>query len=141
MRVQDPVKYAEVLLAIARPREGYTGDRIRGMFGTAEIEVRLPVFIPVHVTYQTAIVDKDSKLQFREDIYGRDRALLAILKSDERKVADIPIERKDNVVRREALAMPDQVWGWGGQNIFARLFGFPAAQSGHRRRSVTERVR
>jgi L,D-transpeptidase YcbB len=141
MRVRDPVKYAEVLLAIARPREGFTEDRIRGMFGTAEIEVHLPVSIPVHVTYQTAFVDKNGKLQLRDDIYGRDRPLLAILKSDERKVADIPIERKDNSVRREALAMPDQVWGWGRQNIFARLFGAPAAQSGHPRTSVTERVR
>ena len=24
--------------------------------------------------------------------------------------------------------MPDQVWGWGGQNLFARLFGSFAAQ-------------
>jgi murein L,D-transpeptidase YcbB/YkuD len=133
MRVQDPVKYAEVLLAIARPREGFTGERIRGMFGNAEVDVRLPVFIPVHLTYQTAFVDKDGKLQFREDIYGRDRALLAILKSDERKLADIPIERKDNAVRREALAMPDQAWGWGGQNFFARLFGSAAAQPAPRR--------
>jgi murein L,D-transpeptidase YcbB/YkuD len=141
MRVQDPVKYAEVLLAIARPREGFTEERIRGMFGNEEIDIRLPIFIPVHLTYQTAFVDKDGKLQFREDIYGRDKALLAILKSDERKLADIPIERKDNAVRREALAMPDQAWGWGGQNFFARLFGSPAAQPGPRRRSVTERVR
>jgi L,D-transpeptidase YcbB len=140
MRVQDPAKYAEVLLAIARPREGFTEERIRGMFGTEEIEVRLPIFVPVHLTYQTAFVDKEGKLQSREDIYGRDKALLAILKSNERKVADIPIERKDNVVRREALAMPDQAWGWGGQNFFARLFGSPAAPSGPRRRSVTERV-
>ena len=129
MRVQDPVKYAEVLLAIARPREGYTENRIRSMFGNSEIEVRLPVFIPVHVTYQTAFVNKDGKLQIRDDIYGRDKALLTILKSDERKVADIAIERKDNAVRREALAVPDQVWGWGGgQNIFSRLFGVTAAQ-------------
>jgi murein L,D-transpeptidase YcbB/YkuD len=141
MRVQDPVKYAEVLLEIARPREGFTKERIRGMFGNAEIEVRLPISIPVHVTYQTAFVDKEGKLQFREDIYGRDKALLAILKSDERKLADVPIERKDNVVRREALAMPDQAWGWSGQNFFARLFGSPAAQTGPRRRSVTERNR
>ena len=71
MRVQDPVKYAEVLLAIARPREGYTENRIRSMFGSSEIEVRLPVFIPVHVTYQTAFVNKDGKLQIRDDIYGQ----------------------------------------------------------------------
>jgi murein L,D-transpeptidase YcbB/YkuD len=142
MRVQDPVKYAEVLLAIARPREGYTEDRIRSMFGNSEIEVRLPVFIPVHVTYQTAFVDKDGKLQIRDDIYGRDKALLTILNSDERKVADIAIERKDNAVRREALAVPDQVWGSGaGQNIFSRLFGFTAAQPETRRRSTATRAR
>lgn len=128
MRVENPVKYAMVLLAIARPGGGYTEQRIREMFGNNEIEVRLPAFIPVHMTYQTAFVDEEGKLQFRQDVYGRDRALLAILKGDERKVAAIPIERKDNVVRREALAMPDQVWGWGGQNFFARLFGSFAAQ-------------
>ena len=95
------------------------------MFGNSEIEVRLPVFIPVHVTYQTAFVDKNGKLQLRNDIYGRDKALLAILKSDERRIADTPIERKDNTVRQEALAVPDV-----GRNIFAQLFGFTTAQRG-----------
>jgi murein L,D-transpeptidase YcbB/YkuD len=124
MRVEDPVKYAEVLLEIARPGGGYTEQRIRDMFGDTEIEVRLPTFIPVHVTYQTAFVDEKGKLQIRDDVYGRDKALLAILKGDERKVADIPIERKENSIRREALAMPDQMFGWGGHNFLARLFGF-----------------
>jgi hypothetical protein len=77
------------------------------------------------VTYQTAFVDKNGKLQLRNDIYGRDKALLAILKSDERKIADTPIERKDNTVRQEALAVPDV-----GRNIFAQLFGFTTAQRG-----------
>jgi L,D-transpeptidase YcbB len=135
MRVQDPVKYAEVLLAIARPREGYTENRIRSMFGNSEIEVRLPVFIPVHVTYQTAFVDKEGKLQLRDDIYGRDKALLAVLKSDGRKVADTAIERKDNAVRREALAVPD-----GGPNIFTRLFGPTTAQPKTRPGSTSTRV-
>jgi hypothetical protein len=54
--------------------------------------------------------------------------VIPILKGDERKVADIPIERKDNVVRRQLLAMPDQAWGgWSRQNFFARLFGYPFA--------------
>jgi murein L,D-transpeptidase YcbB/YkuD len=142
MRVEDPVKYAEVLLAIARPREGYTENRIRGMFGNSEIEVRLPTFIPVHVTYQTAFVDKGGKLQLRDDIYGRDKALLAILKSDERKIADTAIERKENTVRREALAVPDQFWGsGGGQNIFSRLFGFTSAQPETRHRTAATRAR
>jgi murein L,D-transpeptidase YcbB/YkuD len=126
MRIENPVKYAEVLLSIARPREGYTEDRIRGLFGNQEREIGLPTYIPVHVTYQTAFVDKDGRLQTREDIYGRDRALLAILKSDDRKMADMPIERRENAVRREALAVPDQIWGGG--NIFSRLFGGVSSQ-------------
>ncbi len=128
MRVEDPVKYAEVLLSIVRPGEGYSQDRIRRMFGNTEMEIRFPTSVPVHLTYQTAYVDDDGKLQFRDDIYGRDKALIAILKGNERKVADVPIERKENTVRRELLAMPDSAFGgsWG-QNFFARLFSNPLA--------------
>ncbi|HXX03254.1 MAG TPA: L,D-transpeptidase family protein [Xanthobacteraceae bacterium] len=131
MRVQDPVKYAEVLLSLVRPHDGYTEDRIRKMFGQSEVDIQFPNFIPVHLTYQTAFVDEDGKLEFREDVYGRDKTLLAILKSDERKIADTPIERRDNAVNRELLAMPDQgPFGrsFGGGNFFSRLFGQPAPQ-------------
>jgi len=141
MRVEDPAKYAEILLAIARPGEGYTAERIRRMFGSNEMDIKFPAFIPVHLTYQTAFVDDAGKLQFRDDIYGRDKDLLAILKGDQRKVADIAIERKDNTIRRELLAMPDSAFGNGafGQNFFARLFSnpfaappsLPAAPRGH----------
>ena len=120
MRVQDPVRYAEVLLSLVRPHDGYTEDRIRKMFGSGEVDISFPTFVPVHLTYQTAFVDEQGKLEFREDIYGRDKTLLAILKGDERKVADIPVERRENPVRREALAMPDY---YSGQNFFSRLFG------------------
>jgi L,D-transpeptidase YcbB len=128
MRVQDPVKYAEVLLSMVRPGEGYTQDRIRGMFGAYETDIQFPTFIPVHLTYQTAFVDDQRKLEFREDIYGRDQALLAVLNGPERKVADTPIQRKDSTMRRQLLAMPDNFWGgWGryggGSNFFTRLFG------------------
>ena len=146
MRVQDPVKYAEVLLSIVRPHDGYTQERIRSMFGNNEQDIQFPTLIPVHLTYQTAFVDDDGKLQFREDVYGRDKALLAILKGDERKVADIPIERKENVVRRELLAMPEQTsffggrggFNGGGGDFFSRLFGAPAPQPqpGARRRAA-----
>jgi L,D-transpeptidase YcbB len=127
MRVQDPVKYAEVLLSMVRPGEGYTEDRIRRMFGAYATDIQFPTFIPVHLTYQTAFVDDQGKLEFREDIYGRDQALLTILNGTERKVADIPIQRKDNTMRRQLLAMPDSFWGgWGryggGLNFFTRLF-------------------
>jgi murein L,D-transpeptidase YcbB/YkuD len=145
MRVQDPVKYAEVLLSIVRPGEGYTQDRIRKMFGESEMDIQFPKFLPVHLTYQTAFVDEHGKLEFREDVYGRDKALLAILKGDERKVADIAIERRENTVRREALAMPDQQSFFGGRgyypgggNFFTHIFGLggdaaPAAPAPRKR--------
>jgi L,D-transpeptidase YcbB len=130
MRVQDPVKYAEVLLNIVRPGEGYTQDRIRRMFGQNEQDIQFPKFLPVHITYQTAFVDEAGNLQFREDVYGRDKALLTILKGPELKVADIPVDHPVNGVRREALAMPDQQSFFGGRsyypgggNFFSRIFG------------------
>ena len=134
MRVQDPVKYADVLLSMVRPGEGYTQDRIRRMFGAYEADIQFPTFIPVHLTYQTAFVDDQGKLEFREDIYGRDQVLLAILNGTERKVADVPIQRKDSTGRRQLLAMPDRYWGgWGrgfagGSNFFTQLFGGPSVR-------------
>jgi len=143
MRVQDPVKYAEVLLSIVRPGEGYTQDRIRRMYGAYESDIQFPTFIPVHLTYQTAFVDDQGKLEFREDIYGRDRALLATLNGAERKVADVPIQHKEYVTRRQPL--PDSSWGgWAGRgyaagNFFTRWFGGPAIPPAPvQRRSVVQ---
>lgn len=101
MRVKDPDKYAEVLLGIALPKERYTAERIRSMYGSGERNINFPTPIPVHLTYQTAFVDDHGKLVLRDDVYGRDQRLIAALKSDERKVADTPVER-----RREASAAP-----------------------------------
>jgi murein L,D-transpeptidase YcbB/YkuD len=152
MRVQDPAKYAEVLLNIVRPGEGYTEERIRRMFGAAEQDIQFPHFLPVHLTYQTAFVDENGELEFREDMYGRDKALLAILKGPELKVADIPVDHPVNAVRREALAMPDQqsFFGFGGRgggysngggdNFFSRVFGgFDQPQQPSRRRAAQRR--
>ena len=92
MRVQDPAKYAEVLLSIELPHEGYTQERIQRMFGTGEKDISFPKPLPVHLTYQTASVDEAGKLVIREDIYGRDARLLAQLRGGERRYADIAIE-------------------------------------------------
>ncbi|MBV8576902.1 MAG: L,D-transpeptidase family protein, partial [Acetobacteraceae bacterium] len=93
MRVQDPAKYAEVLLSLELPHEGYTQERIQRMFGTGEKDISFPVPLPVHLTYQTAYVDDAGKLVIREDIYGRDTRVLAELRGAERRYADVAIER------------------------------------------------
>jgi hypothetical protein len=112
------------------------------MFGPDETDIQFPTFIPVNLTYQTAFVDDAGKLEFRDDVYGRDRALIAILKGSDRKVADIPVERREEAGHREALAIPDgpswfgdrggyggggrgyyQGGGYYGGGFFSRMFG------------------
>ena len=127
MRVQEPDKYAEVLLGIALPKEGYTRDRIKSMYGRSEIDIRFPTPIPVHITYQTAFVDDAGQLQIREDLYGRDARLLAALKEDRRQ-AEIPVARAQPNYSRPSVRLPNGV-GYdnysSGPSFFDRLFGNP----------------
>jgi murein L,D-transpeptidase YcbB/YkuD len=82
MRVQDPVKYAEVLLSIALPNGGYTQQRIRSLYGPSEHNVNFPTPIPVHISYQTAFVDDAGELQIRPDIYGIDTKTRNLIRSE-----------------------------------------------------------
>jgi L,D-transpeptidase YcbB len=106
MRVQFPDRYAEVLLGIANPKDGYTVEKIHRMYGAGERDIHLTTPIPVHLTYQTAFVDDAGHLAIREDVYGRDAKLIAALKGEDRRVADVPIERREASVstKRQARA-------------------------------------
>jgi len=96
MRVQYPDKYAEVLLGISNPKDGYTADKIHRMYGTGERDIHLTTPIPVHLTYQTAFVDDAGHLVIRDDVYGRDARQIAVMRGEERRVADVAVaERRD----------------------------------------------
>jgi murein L,D-transpeptidase YcbB/YkuD len=130
MRVQDPLKYGEVLLGQVLPNEHYTAERLHKMFGGSEINISFPHPIPVHLTYQTAFVDDAGNLQLRDDVYGRDARLLAIMKGSERRVADIAIERPRGS-STAPVKMPPGTFGgsqpaggfFSGPSFFERLFG------------------
>jgi murein L,D-transpeptidase YcbB/YkuD len=127
MRVQDPMKYAEVLLTYAAPKSGYTAEGIKRMLGGEETQIDFGNPVPVHITYQTAFVDEAGKLQIRDDLYGLDRKLMSILRSSERRVADIAMERpadpnfkptpQQGAKLRNAAAGGEPSWG-----LFGRLF-------------------
>jgi L,D-transpeptidase YcbB len=127
MRVQDPARYAEVLLGIARPHDGYTQERIRRMFGSTEQDIQLPVPIPVHITYQTAFVDEAGKLQIREDIYGRDTRLLVAFRGEDRRYADTAVEHAKPSYGRPAVRLPPGIGTResyaSGPSFFDMLFG------------------
>jgi murein L,D-transpeptidase YcbB/YkuD len=124
-RVQDPVKYAEVMTSLGTTDTSYTQDRIRHMIASgAETDIKFTTPIPVHITYQTAFVDDAGKLQFREDVYGRDATLIAALKSSERAPAreDIPMARQDQQPTSTASSS-----GGGRQRGSSHMAGGPQA--------------
>jgi murein L,D-transpeptidase YcbB/YkuD len=132
MRVENPLKYGEVLLSLALPQEHYTEDRLRKMFGGAEININFPTTIPVHLTYQTAFVDEQGKLVIRDDVYGRDVRQLAVMKGSDRRVADIAIERPRNNSSAPVRMPPGSFGGGGlfsGPSFFERLFGGGSAEA------------
>jgi murein L,D-transpeptidase YcbB/YkuD len=99
MRVQDPAKYAEVLLNIARPREHWTAQRIKGMFGSSEQDIQLqPTPIWVHLTYQTAFADTAGKLQMRRDLYNLDSRTLAAIKRERGNLEPAPERKRDQEI-------------------------------------------
>jgi murein L,D-transpeptidase YcbB/YkuD len=107
MRVEHPDQYAEILLSISQPEEGYTAQRIRSLYGRAEQNVYLKTPIPVYLTYQTAFINDAGQLQTRPDIYGLDKTIVNLLKRDSPS-ADVPIARNDGgdsrPVRHHTLA-------------------------------------
>lgn len=82
IRVQEPIKFGEVLLGKER---GWTVAKInKSVKGGERKIVRLRQEIPVHVTYLTAWVNKDGTVNFRHDVYGRDKILAKALSKSRR---------------------------------------------------------
>jgi L,D-transpeptidase YcbB len=75
MRVHEPRRLAEVLLA---EDKGWSSEKVQSMFSSGG-EVALAKHIPVHVTYMTARVDENGKLQTYGDFYGLDSRTAAAL--------------------------------------------------------------
>jgi L,D-transpeptidase YcbB len=72
IRVEDPLALASFVLG-----GEWSQSRLQAAIdkGT-EQRVNLPVKVPVHLVYQTAWVEPDGTVRFREDIYGRTQAAL-----------------------------------------------------------------
>jgi L,D-transpeptidase YcbB len=129
MRVQNPDQYAATLLGIALPNDHYTPEKIRGMYGHSEIDIKFPTPIPVNITYQTAFVDDGGKLQLRKDVYGRDAAMLSILRNGRGKdLENVVAHSQPGYSRPAGSSLPSNVafnsdYGNSGPSFFERLFG------------------
>jgi murein L,D-transpeptidase YcbB/YkuD len=135
MRVQYPDQYASVLLNITEPNEHWTPEKIRGMYGSNEIDLKFPTPIPVNITYQTAFVDDAGKLELRKDIYGRDATMIAILKGARGRDLENVVAHAQPGYGHPNTPLPPGVTfasnnGWNsngssGPSFFERLFGGP----------------
>jgi hypothetical protein len=150
MRVQNPDQYAATLLNIALPQEHYTPEKIRGMYGRKEFDIKFPTPIPVNITYQTAFVDHAGKLQIRPDVYGSDAKMLALLRNPKGRDLEAVIAHAQPNYSRPKGDIPQQGVAFnenrgfgggfdnGGPSFFERLFGFqtPPPQVEDRRRRI-----
>jgi L,D-transpeptidase YcbB len=130
MRVQNPDQYAATLLNITMPNEHYTPEKIRGMYGHSEIDLKFPTPIPVNITYQTAFVDDAGKLQLRKDVYGRDATMLALLRNSRSRDLENVVAHSQPSYTRPTGNLPAGVTfasdnTYSGPSFFERLFGPP----------------
>ena len=77
IRLGDPHDFAHALL------ERQTGNA-QGVFAAVldsrrENTIKLDVPVPVHLVYNTAYRGEDGRMQYRRDVYGRDKAVWAAL--------------------------------------------------------------
>src|SRR5262249_49441177 len=69
------------------------------MFGGAEQDIQLqPAQIWVHLTYQSAFVDDEGKLQVRRDVYNLDSRTLAAIKSERAIIETVPEVKNEQVI-------------------------------------------
>jgi hypothetical protein len=76
MRVADPRRLAAVLLA---QDKGWSEQQVGSLLNGTTREVELTTRIPVHMTYFTAMVDRQGNLRTFGDLYGLDTRMGANL--------------------------------------------------------------
>lgn len=73
IRIEKPIELAEYLL---KDNPGWTGEDILAEIEKGEEKtIYLPEPVPVYLVYWTAWVDMDGMINFRDDIYERDKTL------------------------------------------------------------------
>lgn len=76
IRLQDPFTFGEVLLAPS----GHSRTKMERLRARGKtVRLNLSEKVPVHLRYYTAFADENGALQFREDIYKQDKAILSAL--------------------------------------------------------------
>lgn len=127
MRVQNAVKFAEVLLERGM---GWAPGKV-AEYARRGGEIKLTTPIPVHITYFTAIADESGKVDYRNDLYGIDGRMVAALEGSSARLVTSAAESNAPAAksarapasRRAAAKKRKPQPSDGGFNPFAALFG------------------
>ncbi|CAK0775619.1 L,D-transpeptidase YcbB [Gammaproteobacteria bacterium] len=76
IRIEKP---AELLEYVLGPNSRWNRKTLKSTDRSKEHIVSVPHPVPVHILYWTAWADEDGRVQFRKDIYGRDKLLEAAI--------------------------------------------------------------
>jgi murein L,D-transpeptidase YcbB/YkuD len=78
IRLQNPFDFVE---AAVKGSNGVSRATVETMANSGrQASFAFPAPIAIHVTYQTVFTDENDKIQFRDDIYGRDRKVFAAMR-------------------------------------------------------------
>ena len=125
VRVRDPLKLAEVILGNDKNMSRAQIDQLANS-GPENNEVKLGSPIPIHLTYFTAWVDDDGKLQTANDIYGHEyrvqlglegKTHLIAQPREEKYAPPSAEERRRYAEQRQQKATPVEKW-------FKEVFNF-----------------
>ena len=123
MRVQNPQRLAEIILAEDR---GTTPAQVKSYIaqtGTNDIKLNKP--LPVHVTYFTAMAQEDGSIKTFPDYYGHDSRIAAALDGKPVQIiaAADPAVKATRVVRKPAPTKTASSNSGGLGSFFSGLFG------------------
>lgn len=127
VRVRDPLKFAELLMAHDK---GWGRTEIERLTrtGPENNEVRLAHPVPIHLAYFTAWVDDEGSLKSYSDVYGHEHRVQLGIEGKTHLIQRPPPERfgptEEERARMAERRQQNQV-GKKPKEIFARAFGNP----------------
>ncbi len=89
MRVQNPIRLAELLLAHDRNMPKERVHSLASPGAPRDNQINLNNRFPVHITYFTASVDDDGKVAYRSDIYGHEERIALALEGKAHLIAKV----------------------------------------------------
>lgn len=114
MRVQNPIRMAELLLAHDRNMSKERVNSLAAPGAPKDNQINLNKRFPVHITYFTATVEDDGKVAYRSDIYGHEERIALALEGKAHLIAKVrepaPAKRVVGAPRYANDSAPAPAW-------------------------------